>query len=138
MEYQGRPKAIEDFQKAMFTAEAWFVEATKNMTEAIAAGNLTRWTQEELDGVKSMLQESEKWATEQMAAQKKVGEQMHVDPVLLNADLERRGKALQSHVSCSACIQKAVTDTRVTGTWSSEETVAQATKDQGIVDVCVI
>lgn len=89
----------------MFTAEAWFVEASKNMTEAVAAGNLTRWTKEELDAVKNMLQEYEKWATEQMAAQKKVGEQMHVDPVLLNADLERRGKALQSHVSCSGCVQ---------------------------------
>lgn len=123
-EYRGRPKAIEDFQKAMFTAEAWFVEASKNMTEAVAAGNLTRWTAEELDAVKTMLQEYESWAKEKMDAQKKVGEAMHVDPVLLNADLESRGKALQSHVSCIDGTYMSGTDVNVAGTWSPKETHA--------------
>ncbi|KAJ9120183.1 hypothetical protein QFC22_003082 [Naganishia vaughanmartiniae] len=97
-EFSGRNRAIDDFQKAIVAGRAWFDEASRNMTEAISLGNLTRWTQEELDGVKTMLQESEAWAKEKMAAQKAVGEAMHVDPVLLNADLDSRGKALQSHV----------------------------------------
>ncbi|KAJ9094363.1 hypothetical protein QFC19_007971 [Naganishia cerealis] len=97
-EYNGRGKAIEDFQKAIFASQTWLDEAFKNVTEAISAGNLTRWTKEELEGVKTMLQEYESWAKEKMAAQKAVGEAMHVDPVLLNADLESRGRALQSHV----------------------------------------
>jgi hypoxia up-regulated 1 len=70
------------------------------MTEAVTAGNLTRWTKEELEAVEKMLQDYEAWAKEKMTAQKEVGEAMHIDPVLLNADLESRGKALQSLVSC--------------------------------------
>lgn len=97
-EFSGRNRAIDDFQKAIVAGRAWFDEASKNMTEAMSLGNLTRWTQEELDSVKTMLQEYEAWAKEKMAAQKAVGEAMHVDPVLLNADLDSRGKALQSHV----------------------------------------
>ena len=98
-EYKGRPKAIEDFQKAIIAGRAWFMEATQNMTEALTAGNLTRWSKEELEAVETMLKDYEMWAKEKMAAQKEVGEQMHIDPVLLNADLESRGKALQSMVS---------------------------------------
>lgn len=97
-EFSGRNRAIDDFQKAIVAGRAWFDEASRNMTEALSLGNLTRWTQEELDGVKTMLQEYESWAKDKMAAQKAVGEAMHVDPVLLNADLDSRGKALQSHV----------------------------------------
>jgi len=97
-EYKGRPKAIEDFQKAIIAGRAWFMEATQNMTEALTAGNLTRWSKEELEAVETMLKDYEMWAKEKMAAQKEVGEQMHIDPVLLNADLESRGKALQSMV----------------------------------------
>ena len=69
------------------------------MTEALTAGNLTRWSKEELEAVETMLKDYEMWAKEKMVAQKEVGEQMHIDPVLLNADLESRGKALQSMVS---------------------------------------
>lgn len=80
------------------------MEATQNMTEALTAGNLTRWTKEELEAVETMLKDYEMWAKEKMTAQKEVGEQMHIDPVLLNADLESRGKALQSMVSWLRCV----------------------------------
>lgn len=139
-EYQGRPKAIEDFQKAMFAGRAWFVEASKNMTEALAAGNLTRWTKEELAAVESMLKDHETWAKEKMEAQKQVGEEMHVDPVLLNSDLESRGKALQSHVSCLGGTTEKNTDpyaSLVTGTWPAEEAHAEATEGQSIVYVYI-
>ncbi|KAJ9125048.1 hypothetical protein QFC24_002982 [Naganishia onofrii] len=60
--------------KAIVAGRAWFDEASRNMTEALSLGNLTRWTQEELDGVKTMLHEYESWAKDKMAAQKAVGE----------------------------------------------------------------
>lgn len=103
----GRPKAIEDFQQAMFAARHFFVEATKNNTEAIAAVEAAteeepatppKFTPEELEVVEKMLKEYEHWMDSGMSQQVVLDETKTSEPLVLVKDLESKGKLLQATV----------------------------------------
>lgn len=93
-----RPKAIDDFQKVMSAARIFFVDAQKNLTQAVEADEPSRHSQEELDDLFAKLKENETWMSEKMVLHKQI-EDFTVDPVLLTADLNEKGKALQMMVS---------------------------------------
>jgi hypoxia up-regulated 1 len=104
----GRPKAIEDFQQAMFAARHFFVEASKNNTEAIAAVEAAtedepatppKFTPEELEVVEKMLKEYEHWMDSGMSQQVVLDETKTSEPLVLVKDLESKGKLLQATVS---------------------------------------
>lgn len=98
-EFTGRPKALEDFQKAMFAGRLFFVEAKKNLSEAIAADLPSKYTDEDLDPIGYMLKEYEEWLTPLIEKQTKANEVFSSEPVILISDLETRGRALQAAVS---------------------------------------
>jgi len=110
-EAQSRGKAIDDFQKAMFSARAFFVEAHKNNTIALeSAFSATpdddpvvppKFTKEELGVVGDMLKDNEVWMDELMKIQVGIEEEKSKDPVIWTKDLDERGKKLQSTVSAS-------------------------------------
>lgn len=109
-EYNTRPKAIEDFQQAMFSARRFFVEASKNNTEAKAAQEAAtpenpvappKYTDAELKDVEDQLKDNEKWMDELMKVQVTLKEFWR-DPVIWVSDLEERGKRLQMTVRSSA------------------------------------
>jgi hypoxia up-regulated 1 len=107
-EAQTRGKAVDDFQKAMFAARAFFVEAHKNNTAALeSAFSATaeeppvappKYTKEELTVVGDMLKEYEVWMDALMEVQIKLEDDKTKDPVILTSDLDERGKKLQSTV----------------------------------------
>ena len=94
-----RPKAIDDFQKVMSAARIFFVDAQRNLTEAAGKEEPSRHTQTELDDLLARLKENESWMKEKMEAHKKIEDDPMQDPVILTADLNEKGKALQMMVS---------------------------------------
>lgn len=108
-ERQTRGKAVDDFQTAMLSARAFFVEAQKNNTQAIEAQEKStpeapvagpKFTKEELEVVEVMMKDNEKWMDPLMEVQvrlDKAGDNTE-DPVILTKDLNERGKTLQTTV----------------------------------------
>jgi hypothetical protein len=94
-----RPKAIDDFQKVMSAARIFFVDAQRNLTEATGKEEPSRHTQDELDDLLARLKENESWMKERMEAHKKIEDDLMQDPVIMTADLNEKGKALQMMVS---------------------------------------
>jgi len=108
-ERQTRGKAVDDFQTAMLSARAFFVEAHKNNTAAIEAQAAStpetpvagpKYTSEELEVVEVMMKDNEKWMDPLMEVQvrlDKSGDNTE-DPVIFTKDLNERGKTLQTTV----------------------------------------
>ncbi len=82
----------------MFLSRQWFVDAKTNMTEVIKNGTTPRWTDSDLDTVEEMLKDNEKWMNEMVERQNAVVEDPTAEPIMLIADLESRGKRLQTIV----------------------------------------
>ena len=110
-ERQTRGKAVDDFQQAMLSARAFFVEAHKNQTLAIEAQEAStpenpvappKFTEDELKVVEVMMKDNEKWMDPLMEVQVRLDKEAdHTqDPVILTKDLNERGKTLQTTV-CS-------------------------------------
>ncbi|RXK35481.1 hypothetical protein M231_07259 [Tremella mesenterica] len=106
-EHTARPRAIDDFQQAMFSARAFFVEAHKNNSLALESISTApsdkpvpppRYTEEELKVVEDMLKDNEKWIDGLMVKQVKIEGDKTKDPVILSKDLDDRGKRLQNTV----------------------------------------
>lgn len=83
----------------MFAGRLFFVEAKKNLSEAIAADLPSKYTDEDLDPIGYMLKEYEEWLTPLIEKQTKANEVFSSEPVILISDLETRGRALQAAVS---------------------------------------
>lgn len=109
-ERQTRGKAVDDFQQAMFSARAFFVEAHKNNTAAIEAQESAtpenpvappKFTEEELKTVEVLMKENEVWMDELMETQVQLDREddKTKDPVILTKDLNEKGKTLQMTVS---------------------------------------
>jgi hypoxia up-regulated 1 len=108
-ERQTRGKAVDDFQTAMLSARAFFVEAQKNQTIAIEAQEAStpeapvagpKFTKEELEVVEGLMKDNEKWMDPLMEVQvrlDKAGDNTE-DPVIFTKDLNERGKLLQTTV----------------------------------------
>jgi len=108
-ERQTRGKAVDDFQTAMLSARAFFVEAQKNQTLAIEAQEAStpeapvagpKFTKEELEVVEGLMKDNEKWMDPLMEVQvrlDKAGDNTE-DPVIFTKDLNERGKLLQTTV----------------------------------------
>lgn len=106
-ESQTRGPAIDNFQQAMFAGRHFLVEASKNRTAALeAVANAPaekpaappKFTQEELDEVKTMLKDYETWMDGLMEKQVPLEQDKTADPVIFSAELDERGKRLQAHV----------------------------------------
>lgn len=82
----------------MFAGRLFFVEAKKNLSEALAADLPSKYTDEELDPIGHMLKEYEEWLTPLVDKQTKANEIYSSEPVILISDLETRGRALQAAV----------------------------------------
>lgn len=116
-ERQARGKAVDDFQQAMFSARAFYTEATKNNTAAIEAQELAtpenpvappKFTDEELKSVADLMKENEVWMDSLMETQVKLDleDDKTKDPVIFTKDLNEKGKALQMTVCpirCAKC-----------------------------------
>jgi hypothetical protein len=94
-----RPKAIDDFQKVMSAARIFFVDAQRNLTQAVEADEPSRHSQNELDDLLDSLKENEGWMKQKMEAHKIIEDDFTKDPAILTADLNNKGKALQMMVS---------------------------------------
>jgi DNA segregation ATPase FtsK/SpoIIIE-like protein len=94
-----RPKAVDDFQKAMSGARMFFIEAKKNQTEAIAKDEPLRHSEEELNDIFERLQENEAWMSDKMKQYKVIEHDLTKDPVFFVKDLNEKGKNLQMAVS---------------------------------------
>lgn len=101
---------MDDFQQAMFSARAFFVEAHKNNTAAIEAqASATpekpvappKFTDEELKTVEVLMKENEVWMDGLMETQVQLDREgdLTKDPVIFTKDLDEKGKALQMTVS---------------------------------------
>lgn len=94
----------------MFSARAFFVEATKNNTAAIEAQESAtpespvappKFTEDELKSVETLMKENEVWMDSLMETQvryDKVDDKTK-DPVIFTKDLNEKGKALQMTVN---------------------------------------
>lgn len=85
----------------MSAARIFFVDAQRNLTQAVEADEPSRHSQEDLDDLLERLKENEKWMSEKMVLHKQI-EDFTVEPVLITADLNERGKALQMMVCTRA------------------------------------
>jgi hypoxia up-regulated 1 len=115
-ERQTRGKAVDDFQQAMLSARAFFVEAHKNQTLALEAQESStpenpvappKFTEDELKVVEVMMKDNEKWMDPLMEVQVRLDKEAdHTqDPVILTKDLNERGKTLQTTV-CRLAVHK--------------------------------
>lgn len=111
-ESRTRPKAVEDFQQAMFAARSFLVEAMSNNTiakEAVAAATPEqpaappKYTDEELKAVEVMMKELEAWVDEIMSKQVFLEADKTETPVVMTKELDDKGKNLQSTVSSPEC-----------------------------------
>ncbi|KAI9637842.1 Hsp70 protein-domain-containing protein [Dioszegia hungarica] len=106
-ESRTRPKAVEDFQQAMFAARSFLVEAQSNVTIAKAAVAAStpespaappKYTDEELTAVEVLMKELEEWMDEVMTQQVFLEEDKTATPVVMTKELDERGKKLQTTV----------------------------------------
>lgn len=98
-EFMNRPKAIDDFQKAMTVGRAFFVGSSLDLANATAEGRQSRFTQEELDPIFKMLKENEQYMEERADKQTEANKVYSNEPILLVSELEKRGRMLQNAVS---------------------------------------
>lgn len=107
-ESRTRPKAVEDFQQAMFAGRAFLLEATQNVTLAKKAVEEStpenpaippKYTDEELKVVEVMMKELEEWVDDVMSRQIHLEADKTSDPVVMSKELDDKGKKLQSTVS---------------------------------------
>jgi hypoxia up-regulated 1 len=107
-ESRTRPRAVEDFQTAMFAGRAFLVEAMSNNTiakDAVAASTPEspaappKYTDEELSSVEALLKELEEWVDPIMSQQVFLEADKTETPVVMTQELDERGKRLQSTVS---------------------------------------
>lgn len=106
-EWMARPKAVENFQKAMHIARDFIVSAAENRTAALKAAEEAteenpvappKYTEEELMKIANLLKEYEEWIDPLMSQQVKLDENMKADPVIFSKDLNDKGKSLQIQV----------------------------------------
>ena len=71
-------------------------DARQNITEEEAAGEPSKWTKEELDGLEKTLREHESWLNEWVEKQKKVAP--HEDPVIETREMKARARVLEQHL----------------------------------------
>jgi hypoxia up-regulated 1 len=71
----------------------FLAEARMNLTAEQAAGVLSKWTAEELDGLEKTLKEHEVWLNEWVEKQKSV--KMNEDPVISTTEMKARAKTLE-------------------------------------------
>lgn len=98
-ENQNRPKAVDDYQRAIFVTRKFFIEMKENQTIANQEGTVYKYDDAEVDLIEVLLKENEAWMTEKVKAQVEADKLSYNDPVMLTSDLESRGKNLQATVS---------------------------------------
>ncbi|KAG8930515.1 lumenal Hsp70 protein [Tulasnella sp. 418] len=91
------PKALSNLQKALFAGRTFLKEARANHTAENEAGTPNKYTAAELDSVEALLTEAESWLSPLIEQQKKLTKRE--DPVLKTADMDARGKVVQSTVT---------------------------------------
>ena len=71
-------------------------EARQNVTAEEEAGQPSKWTNDELDGLEKALREHEAWLNEWVEKQKKV--RPNENPVIETTEMKARAKVLEQHL----------------------------------------
>ncbi|PWN41027.1 actin-like ATPase domain-containing protein [Ceraceosorus guamensis] len=95
-EQRGRSAAITRLTSAMQDTHAFVSAARQNLTEALAAGQGSKYTVADLDTLEAQLKKDEKWYKDGETKQAKLS--LEDDPVLKIADLEKRAKKLRDTI----------------------------------------
>jgi hypoxia up-regulated 1 len=98
-----RYQEIEAFPQALNISQMWnwstrlfLTEAYDNLTAEAAAGQPSKWTKEELEGLEKALREHETWLHVWVEKQKSV--KRNEDPVIETKEMKARAKALELHL----------------------------------------
>lgn len=98
-----RYQEIEAFPQALNISQMWnwstrlfLTEAYANITAEAAAGQPSKWTREELEGLEKALKEHETWLHIWVEKQKSV--KMNQDPVIETKEMKARAKTLELHL----------------------------------------
>lgn len=132
-EMQTLPGAISDLQQAHWASRTFLQSAADNATEEAEAGLEPKYTTKELEDFERKLRESEAWLNDGAEKQKLLEKCSDGDPVLLTAELNARGTALQRDAmrllrrkTPRRKVSTTTTATTTTGT-STESSKADAT-----------
>jgi hypoxia up-regulated 1 len=98
-----RYQEIEAFPQALNISQMWnwstrlfLTDAYENLTTEAEAGQQSKWTKDELEGLEKTLKEHEAWLHEWVEKQKKV--KMNEDPVIETTEMKARAKTLELHL----------------------------------------
>ncbi|KAH7100496.1 HSP70-domain-containing protein [Auriculariales sp. MPI-PUGE-AT-0066] len=95
-EFHAAPGAIKDLQQALVAGQAFVTSARSNRTGEEELGFEPKYTVAEVDGVERKIAETQKWFDELLAKQDKLARNQ--DPVLKSAEVDAKGKTLQTQV----------------------------------------
>ena len=95
-ESRDRPAARSSFQAVLAKAEQFVLGARANATQDEADSQMRRHTNEELDGLAASIKSALEWFTQ--ADKKQSVLAANLDPVLKNAELEKRAVDVQTEV----------------------------------------
>lgn len=95
-EAKSRDEALSDFSIAIIKAQAFYISANANASEAIESGEPARHTPEEIDVLRKLLEDEQAWMKDLQAAQEKL--KPFEDPILRRSELERRAKEVTAQV----------------------------------------
>jgi hypoxia up-regulated 1 len=129
-----RYQEIEAFPQALNISQMWnwstrlfLTDAYNNLTAEAEAGQPSKWTREELEGLEKALKEHETWLHVWVEKQKSV--KMNQDPVIETKEMKARAKALELHLQRLVKrkvpkVKKSATSAAPVSTSDAEETPA--------------
>lgn len=95
-EIEAFPQALNNSQMWNWSTRLFLTDAYNNLTAEAAAGQPSKWTREELEGLEKALKEHETWLHVWVEKQKSV--KMNEDPVIETKEMKARAKALEMHL----------------------------------------
>ncbi|KAF8346739.1 heat shock protein 70 family [Amanita rubescens] len=95
-EIEAFPQALNNSQMWNWSTRLFLQEARQNITAEEEAGQPSKWTKDELEGLEKTLREHEGWLNEWVEKQKKV--KSYEDPVIETTEMKARAKVLEQHL----------------------------------------
>ncbi|KAF8345169.1 Hsp70 protein-domain-containing protein [Amanita rubescens] len=95
-EIEAFPQALNNSQMWNWSTRLFLQEARQNLTAEEEAGQPTKWTKDELEGLEKTLRKHEGWLNEWVEKQKKV--KSYEDPMIEMTEMKARAKVLEQHL----------------------------------------
>ncbi|KAF8346262.1 Hsp70 protein-domain-containing protein [Amanita rubescens] len=95
-EIEAFPQALNNSQMWNWSTRLFLQEARQNLTAEEEAGQPSKWTKDELEGLEKTLRKHEGWLNEWVEKQKKV--KSYEDPMIEMTEMKARAKVLEQHL----------------------------------------